>query len=105
MQNSSTQLSHEIPLNILIVEDSVTSQLVAQEFLENFGYQPDIVSNGQEAIDAMNKKYFDLIFMDEHMPIMNGLETTEYIRKNFGNKPIIIAMTGSDLEEDRQKYI
>lgn len=100
-----TQLSEEIPLHILIVEDSLTSQLVIKELLEQLGYVPDIASNGKEAIEAMYSKKYDLIFMDEHMPIMDGLEATSEIRKNFGNQTIIVALTGSDLEEDKKKYL
>ncbi len=86
--------------HILLVEDNEINQLIAEELLTSVGYTIDIAQNGQEAIDMLEKKPYDLVLMDIQMPIMDGLTATMNIRKNaaFANLPIIAmsahAMTG-----------
>lgn len=83
--------------HILLAEDNSTNQRLVQLILEQSGYQLTIVSNGQQAIEAMEKHHFDLIFMDCQMPIMNGYTATKIIRQ--ASTVPIIAMTahaGSD---------
>ncbi len=92
-------------LNVLVAEDSPTNQIIANEFLLEIGYHPDIVNNGQEALDAMAKKQYDVIFMDAQMPVMGGLEATIAIREKYGQTPYIVAMTGDNKEEDRTNYL
>lgn len=80
---------------ILIAEDNIDNQKVITQFLKKFGYKNiDVVGNGQEAIDALDKKIYDLILMDIKMPVMSGLEAAKIINEKLGNKrPIIIALT------------
>jgi len=91
---------------ILLVEDSPINQQVARELLENVGLNVVIANNGEEAIAAIRKIKFDLVFMDIRMPGIDGYETTRQIRKLQGagviQRSIIIAMTAqaADGEHD-----
>jgi PAS domain S-box-containing protein len=92
------------PLKILIVEDNVTNQKVAQQSLKRLGYTSDLANNGFEAIAATEKKVYDLILMDVHMPGMDGLEATKRIRQQpaTGPAPKIIALTADVLKGERE---
>ncbi len=90
-------------LQILLVEDNKVNQLVAAGLLKKLGYQPDYASNGIEALEALEKKRYDLILMDCQMPVMDGYETTRRIRANkaWENLPII-AVTANVIQGDRE---
>lgn len=91
---------------VLIAEDNIVNQKVAQRILERFGLKPEIVNNGKEAYEAELVNEYDLIFMDMEMPEMDGLEATELIKKrrrHHSNKPIIVAMTANAMLEDRER--
>jgi signal transduction histidine kinase/CheY-like chemotaxis protein len=94
-------------LSILLVEDNLTNQRVASLMLERIGFSADTVVNGQEAIDAVKKQFYDVILMDCQMPVMDGFQATEEIRRlQRGQRPsTIIAMTANATREDRQKCI
>lgn len=87
---------------ILLAEDNEINQSVAAGMLENFGYQVEIVSNGLEAVNACNKKRYDLILMDYHMPQMGGMEATAMIRnsrgQSFNSGTPIVALT-ADIQD------
>ena len=91
---------------ILLVEDNIINQQVAQELLEQAGFSVSIVSNGQEAVSAVEQNAFDLVLTDIHMPVMDGFQATARIRKNprFKNLPIL-AMTAQALAGDREKSL
>jgi signal transduction histidine kinase/ActR/RegA family two-component response regulator len=97
-------LSTQIPLRILLAEDSKVNQIIAKKLLEKLGYQVDIVANGQEAILALEKTHYDLIFMDIQMPEMDGLEATQYICQHYSldHRPKIIAMTANAMAGDEE---
>jgi len=83
-------------MRILIVDDIFTNRLLLVELLKTIGHEYAQVENGKEAIEAMNREEFDIVLMDIEMPVMNGLETVVYIRKNFPypkNKIPIVALT------------
>ena len=65
---------------MLLVEDSVTNQLVASTLLKIAGYRVDIASNGMEAVNAVKSTPFDLVLMDIAMPEMDGIAATKAIR-------------------------
>jgi len=82
---------------ILLVEDHEMNQFVAKKHIENTGNaEVTIADNGKVAIDKLMEKDFDLILMDIQMPIMNGWDTTKYIRTEMNYSPEdlpILAMT------------
>lgn len=65
---------------ILLVEDNKVNIIVAKSMLEPLGHGIDIVNNGVEAIRAVQQRQYDLILMDVHMPVMDGLQATRLIR-------------------------
>lgn len=92
------------PLKILVVEDVYINQKIIRKLLEKLNYKPKIVNHGKEALEALKIEHFDIIFMDCHMPILDGFETTKEIIKEYQeNKPIIIALTASAMKEDLEK--
>ena len=101
------KLGEELPLEILIAEDNLINQKLAQNIFEGLGYKPSMASNGLQVIEHLKKKSFDLIFMDVQMPEMDGMETTRFIIHKLkpSVKPIIIAMTAFALEGDKEKCL
>ncbi|MDF2651708.1 MAG: multi-sensor hybrid histidine kinase, partial [Paenibacillus sp.] len=91
---------------ILLVEDNEINQQVAMEFLEEHGFEITIAENGQEAIGKLGIDEYDLILMDIHMPIMDGVEATAHIRQipNYMNIPII-GLTANVVKQDHEEYI
>ena len=94
-------------LNVLIVDDNATNQLVATEMLKGIGVVSDVANNGQEALSACKGATYDLVLMDCNMPVMDGYEATKAIR-SLGNEvkqPIIIALTAKDQQGDFDRCI
>ena len=87
-------------LSILLVEDNIINQKVAQSIFKNIGYELDLANNGAEAVEKASNKVYDIIFMDLFMPELDGFEATEQLRKN-GIKVPIIAMS-ADAEDKRK---
>jgi signal transduction histidine kinase/CheY-like chemotaxis protein len=98
---NNNSIKEKVALNILIVEDDKINRLLAVRLFEKIGYNADIAINGQEAVDIVSKKDYDLVFMDIQMPVMDGLTATEIIRKEHTHQPIIIAMTANAMTEDK----
>jgi PAS domain S-box-containing protein len=92
---------------ILLVEDNLVNQKVAMIMLQKMGFQVDVAQNGLEAVEAIKKNTFDLIFMDCQMPEMDGYEATKKIKslKDDKSKIPIIAMTANAMEGDREKCL
>ena len=92
------------PLRILLAEDNRVNQMLALRLLEKMGYRPEIVSNGLEAVAAIQQAHFDVILMDVQMPEMDGLEATRQIRQDRSGDagPRIVAMTANAMQGDRE---
>lgn len=91
-------------LTILVVEDNSVNRDIINGFLEGSGYNPDFAYNGQDALEKVSQKKYDLIFMDCQMPVMDGYEATKQIILKYGNtRPLIYALTASAMKEDRDK--
>ena len=89
---------------ILVAEDNSINQEIALSLLEKTKARVNIVDNGQEAVNAVQKEQFDLILMDIQMPVMDGLVAARSIRElSVGKTVPIIAMTANAMEEDREK--
>jgi signal transduction histidine kinase len=93
------------PKSVLIAEDHPVNQLITARLLRRMGYLPDVAANGVEALEAWRVKRYDTIFMDMHMPEMDGIECTRRIRAmedGLADKTRIVALTASVQEEDRR---
>lgn len=94
------------PLKILVAEDNNMNQLLATKMFKKIGYIIEIANNGREAVDMTAKYDYDLVFMDIHMPEMDGIEATERILNSERPKvPIIIAMTANAVKEAEAEYL
>ena len=98
--------SLQFAARVLVAEDNATNQIVARGMLEQAGLQVDIVGNGREAVGALQKNEYDLVFMDCQMPVMDGYEATGRIRqleKEAGASRIpIVALTAHAMKGDRE---
>ncbi len=94
------------PLKMLVAEDNNMNQLLATKMFKKIGYIIEIANNGKEAVDMTTKYDYDLVFMDIHMPEMDGIEATEKILNSGKAKiPIIIAMTANAVKEAEAEYL
>ncbi|MCH9044824.1 MAG: response regulator [SAR324 cluster bacterium] len=93
-------------IRVLVVEDNPVNQKLMNALLSRKGYVTTLVSNGQEAVDAVARTHFDLVLMDVQMPVMDGLTATRAIREQFGQDDLpIIAMTAGATDGDRERCI
>jgi signal transduction histidine kinase/HPt (histidine-containing phosphotransfer) domain-containing protein len=110
---STATLAETLPLRILLVDDNAINQKVAVRILQQLGYTPEVAGNGREALDLLDQKPFDFIFMDVMMPEMDGLEATRMLRKrqmggdhaHYQSRIIVCAMTAHAMTGDREKCI
>lgn len=103
VQQLSSDFSASYPLTILVAEDNPMNQRLIGHVLQKLGYQPDIVGNGQLALEAFDQKTYDLVLMDMQMPVLDGLAATRQIRELDCRQPIIIALTANALAEHEQQ--
>lgn len=94
-------------LKILVAEDHTINQKLMTHLLGKYGYTADIVSNGLEAVEAVERQWYDIVFMDVQMPEMDGFEATQRIHESMTKKgsPIIIAMTANAMQGDKEACI
>jgi PAS domain S-box-containing protein len=88
---------------VLLVEDNELNQQVAAELLRAMGCQVDIAGNGREALDKLEERRYDLVFMDMQMPVLDGLAATRELRlrPQLAELPVV-AMTANAMREDRE---
>ncbi len=105
----TTQYSQKVkfaPAEILVVEDNIVNQQVAQALLHEMGLSVSLVNNGKEALELLEQKDFDLVFMDIQMPVLDGFETTKQIRAQPQWKDLpIIAMTAYVTHKESKEII
>ena len=93
------------PLTVLLVEDHPTNQKLALGLLGKWGHDATLALNGQEALNILATRSFDVILMDMQMPIMGGIEATQRIRSREAEHQLartpIIAMTAAAMQDDR----
>ena len=90
---------------ILLVEDNVVNQKVAEGLLQKHGHEVEIAANGLQALSALAGRDFDIVPMDVQMPVMDGIEATRLLRareKISGGHQLVYAMTASAMEGDQQ---
>ncbi|MBN1231716.1 MAG: response regulator [Anaerolineales bacterium] len=100
-------LGETIPLNILLAEDNLINQKIAKNIFKRMGYEIKIVNNGLEALEALEKENYDVVFMDIQMPKMDGETAVKEIRKRWPREKQtwIVAMTAHALEGDRERFL
>ncbi|WP_016955961.1 hybrid sensor histidine kinase/response regulator [Catenovulum agarivorans] len=93
-------------LSILVAEDNEVNREYLNYLLLEIGCSADFVTNGQQAIDAVCKKEFDVILMDVLMPVMDGYQASKQIKSIFNQQaPYIIAVTANALSGDKEKCL
>lgn len=105
LSTADLKMAEEYPLRILMAEDNTVNQMVAKKIIKKLGYEMDIVANGREAVDAVLLKDYDIVFMDQHMPEMDGVEATKEIRRRLNEGPQIVALTASAFKEDKDRCL
>lgn len=92
------------PVRILIAEDQPVNQKLLVRILERLGYAADAVENGAEAVQAVSRRRYDIIFMDLQMPVMDGVAATKRIHEMLppDQLPAIIAVTAFVRDEDKK---
>jgi len=104
---SDSPITNLIPevkkIKILAVEDVPLNQLLLKIIIDEFGFEGDFAENGKVAIEKLQTNSYDIVLMDLQMPEMNGLEATEYIRKEMNSKIPIIALTADVTMGDLEK--
>lgn len=103
----SQQMSRGTPLHILIAEDNEMNQLVLSKMIEKKGHFVDHVVDGKEAIEAVKRNAYNIVFMDVHMPNLDGFEATRAIQENLSSEecPYIVAVTANALRGDRARCL
>ena len=112
-------LGEHLPLRILLAEDNVVNQKVALRVLDRMGYRADVVVNGVEVLQALERQRYDVVLMDVQMPEMDGFEATRRIHEMWADdttaalrlrapqeeRPWIIALTANALKGDREQCL
>ena len=89
-------------LKVLVAEDNPNNQKVIRLLLRRLGIEPEIVDDGQQAVDAVRATAFDVIFLDLQMPVLDGLAACRAIRTLvLTTRPFIVALTANVFQEDR----
>jgi len=94
---------------VLVVDDIFSNRLLLSSTLDEIGVESKSVSNGQQAIDILEIEEFSIVLLDIEMPVMNGLETARYIRRNMPepicNMPVIALTAHNPNEFGEELYL
>jgi len=95
------------PLRILVAEDNAANQKILRAMLSKLGYDADVASSGDEAVEAALRGSYDVVFMDVQMPGTDGLQATKTINRRMpqGLRPRIVALTATATADDRQQCL
>ena len=107
LKRSSVESSGALAVGVLVAEDNLVNQKVVRLTLQSLGYsRVDVVANGREVLKALASQKYEVIFLDLHMPEMDGFETTRAIRADPRvPRPWIVALTASAMAGDREKCL
>ncbi len=104
--NDDTIFDRFVGKKVLLAEDNEINQLVANELLSNTGMLVEIANNGEEAIQMLRIKSYDIVLMDLHMPVKDGYEATKEIRKLYNSTELpIIAMTADAMSGVKEECL
>ena len=91
---------------VLVAEDDLVNQKLAVLLLEQFGHQVDVVSNGRQALDQLDREAYDVALLDVRMPEVDGLEVARsLLERPDGSRPYLIAVTANAMQGDREKCL
>jgi PAS domain S-box-containing protein len=95
------------PIHILVAEDNTVNQKLVVRLLERMGYRADVVANGLEVLEALQRQRYDVIFMDVQMPEKDGLEAARIIHRDWPaeQRPRIVAMTANAMQGEREECL
>ncbi|MEP6873877.1 MAG: ATP-binding protein [Burkholderiales bacterium] len=108
MEVAGTAVDAEVSISVLLAEDDLVNQMVVEEMLKMLGCDVDVVSDGDAARGAAARGRYDIVFMDCHMPVMDGYDATRHIRNDeqrSGIRRPIVALTADSLASDRWRCI
>lgn len=95
-------------MSVLVAEDDLVNQMVIEEMLKLLGCEVDVVADGDAAWRAVGVGHYDLVFMDCHMPVMDGYEAARRIRRDeqrSGRRVTLVALTADSLDSDRERCL
>jgi PAS domain S-box-containing protein len=98
----NSDFASSYPFQILIVDDNAVNRQILLLMIERLGYIGDAVANGLEAVQALERQAYDLVFMDIQMPIMDGLTACGHIRQMPDREPWIIGLSANAFKESRE---
>ncbi|WP_341501215.1 ATP-binding protein [Gallaecimonas sp. GXIMD4217] len=108
-QDDTASESQHFSLRVLLAEDNRVNQEVATQMLEEIGCRVDCAENGRLALEMTRLEHYDIIFMDCHMPVMDGYQATRQIRseekQQASRHQLIVALTANALAGDREKCL
>jgi signal transduction histidine kinase/DNA-binding response OmpR family regulator len=93
---------------VLVVEDNAVNQKVARRMIEQLGCRVDVAANGREALELLEHGFYDVVFMDVHMPEMDGFEATAALREREragAKRSFVVAMTARAMTGDRERCL
>ncbi len=102
-RGSNTAFAQRCPMRVLVVEDNLVNTKVLTLILARLGYQAETASNGRLALEQLEQRRYDVVFMDLQMPEMDGIEATKRLRERIPvtSPPYILAFTANASQEDR----
>ena len=108
LENNLTPLRNNVvfaPCNLLVVEDNKVNQTLVKYMLEQWSLQYDLAENGQEAIELLQNKTYQLILLDVQMPVMDGYAMAKHIRQKLGIATPIVAMTANAMPGEKERCV
>lgn len=96
------------PLRLLVAEDNTINQKLITRALSQLGHTGTLVTNGEQALRALATRRFDLVLMDDHMPVMTGIQALRALRAGeprAGSHTPVIVVTANDMDGDREDYL
>ncbi|MFH0824491.1 MAG: response regulator, partial [Pseudomonadota bacterium] len=103
-----TIFKSERSYHVLVAEDNLVNREVASKMLEKMGHRVSLAHTGRQAVAAVERETFDLIFMDVQMPEMDGIQAVQAIRaleRPLGRHTPIVAMTAHAMKGDRERFL